>query len=193
MIHFNQLLELTTSRTLAPSTMGAQLTAISTGFTPPSADSSDTVQLIHHTLSNAEVMRCMDSLLLNGPTIDGKWGKVYPALSRLRSLSSLDGQYLSMGYVVVQVLRLYQEYGVREPVRGLVRVYRWMSTLSQKAYPMVDGAEDEAIASFMGQDTREVKLARSLAAEVYADAYLAASNFVSQWNQDAERKVRQAS
>lgn len=192
-VSIHSLVELTTSRTLSPSTMGAQLAVIQDGITTPTATSSDSVGAITRTLDTASILACMDGLIARGPPTNGKWGKVYPALAKLRSVSSLDGTYMPMGYLTVKVLRAYQEFGVRNPTRGLVRVYRWMSAVAPKQYVAIDGSEDEQIASFMALATKDVKAAKSVAADVYADAYLAAETFVAHWNSQGAQDVRKAS
>lgn len=207
MVSLLSILELTTSRTLAASTMGAQLAsmrdrqpsddwkATRTKYKPQpnepdellltaqSSGSSASGQVFNELpmavryLAQGEVLRCYDALLIDGPKVDGPWGKVYPSLGKVRIMSGL-----AMGYITIQVLRVHQEFGVRDPARGLVKLYRWMGEVAPKIYPALVGTEDELIAAFKDATNKEAKVAKQLASEVYADALLAADTHVQAWN-----------
>lgn len=176
MVSLHELIDhYTTSYSHTPSALGAQLEGLSSETSPSSALSSDSIEEIQSMLHLAEVYRCADALLALGPPVQGKWGCIYPALAKARDAARSEGKYLPMGYLVVDLLRAYQKFGVRDPNRGLMHVYWALNSYCQKAYPLPE----------FGQGTelmvKQPKLA-AVASSAYADALLAAAKHAERWN-----------
>lgn len=216
MISFPALLDLMTSTSLAPSTLGQQLNrmleeqpmcdgkpakqskapldAQPVGSTKGGGTFNELGAALSY-VAQGELHRCYDDLLNNGPSYadcNGQWGNpttngplgvIYPALGHLRLTTRLP-----MGYLVIAILRLHQEFGVRNPTRGLVRVYRGITKMAPKLFPELPGTEDEQIASLLDANNLVGMKARLSAAEIYADCLLAAENHVKLFNAKKDKR-----
>lgn len=178
MVDLKELLELYSSRTQCPSILGTQLQGLLVGADRVEQPDSDPIEVIQGLLANAGVIRCGDYLEEHGPPTEGKWGAVYPGLCAVRDGARGNGIHLLMGSLVAGILRAFTEFGVREPVRGLMQVYRLLNRLAPKIYALP--ANGDLILEFM--DEEKGKKMRRQASEVYADALLAASRHVERWN-----------
>lgn len=198
MISFPALLDLMTSTSLAPSTLGQQLNrmleeqpmcdgkpakqskapldAQPVGSTKGGGTFNELGAVLSY-VAQGELHRCYDELLNTELTVQGPWGRVYPSLARLWQVSGH-----TTGYLTIAALRAHQEFGIRNPVRGLVRVYRWLTQIAPKQHPALPGNEDEQIASFLDIDNKPARAARDKAAEVYADALLSCEQHVKLFN-----------
>jgi hypothetical protein len=168
-----ELLELidhfTTSYTHTPSTLGNQLQGIELESEKSYQFDSDPIGKIEGNLHQAELFRAAAKLREDGPPVDGKWGRVYPALSKVRDNALRNGGHWKMGELVSCILRDYQEFGVRDPARGLTTVSRRLHSINPSAYP--EGSTGSLQAS----------------KEAYADAYLATDSFLKRFNDQAKK------
>jgi len=170
-LQLNSLIDhFTTTYTYTPSTLGNQLSGLEIEADRVQRESSDPMNVISDMISNGEVFRAVEVLREKGPPVDGKVGSVYPAISRVRDAFRLAGQQWSVGEVMCAVMYAYQEFGTRDPARGLACVYRRLNGVNPFAYPMPDGKIEDAHNSI------------SISAELYADVLLALDRFVQRFN-----------
>lgn len=160
----------TTLYCYTPSTLGHQLDGLRLeGEHMPQLE-SDPLGRIESSLAQAEVFRCVDYLREQGPPVDGKWGRVYPALAKARDASRASGKHLKMGALICALLHDYQEFGTRDPVRGLRMVAQRLHSINPTVYPL------------------ESEKTTLCAKECYADAFLALDATIKQFNNNAKKK-----
>lgn len=159
----------TTSYSYAPSTIGHQLDGLRLEAEHMPQLESDPLGRIEASLAQAEVYRCIDSLREQGPPVDGKWGRVYPALAKARDASRASGKHLKMGSLICALLHDYQEFGTRDPDRGLKMVAQRLHSINPTIYPV------------------ESEKTTLCAKECYADAFLALDATIKQFNNNAKK------
>lgn len=162
----------TTQYSYTPSTLGNQLDGLRLESERMPQLEGDGLAKIEEALSQAEVFRCVEALRVDGPPVDGKWGRVYPALSKARDASRGSGKHLKMGELICALLHDYQEFGTRDPSRGLGMVYRRLSSLNSKSYPSFDSPVEPL----------------KIAGEAYADALLALDAHVRSFNARSKKR-----
>jgi len=177
LVHLSEVLDILSTRTQAPSILGAQLEGLEVGDGRVDRYESDPPHVIEEVLHVAGVLRCIQALRENGPPRDDKWNTLYPALARTKDRFRSVGRYVGMGYLISAVLTVYSEFGVREPTRGLLSLHRWLSSQAPVAYPPLKGDYEAQVAGFS-----ESTAAKREVSELYADALLAANKHVQSWN-----------
>lgn len=169
-VELNELIDFyTTSYSHTPSTLGNQLLGLELETQSGPQFCGDPLGKIETNLHQAEVFRCASKLREDGPPVDGKWGRVYPALSKVRDAARLGGNHWKMGELISCILHDFQEFGVREPSRGLTAVCRRLNSINHILYAL------ESEATLMA------------AKGAYADAYLAADSFLKRFNAQAKK------
>ncbi len=124
-------------------------------------------------LDNISVSKCVDGL---ASVSVARVLKDRPALAKLQKGCPGRGQ----GELVIQCLRVYEEWRLHSPEKALASVYVWAQGLAPLLYPVVQHEEETLSQAFrVGAAVK----ARGRAAELYADAFLVLAEWVVVWNQ----------
>ncbi len=130
-------------------------------------------------LASVEVIRCADELALISETRAD-----LPSLVRLQRATSER-----QGVLVVQCLRAYEEHkrgtGLAQE-RALAAVYEWARGHAPALYPTALHTEQDLPGAFA---RGKAAIARSKAADLYADCFLVLAEFVAAWNRRQIRSV----
>lgn len=179
MIELNELIDhFTTRYTHTPSSLGNQLLGLEVEAERVAQQAGDPLAVIEINLHRGEVFRAVQLLIEKGPPVEGKLGRVYPAISRVRDNFRLAGQQWSMGEVISSVMHSYQEFGTRSPARGLSSVYRLLNTVNPLVYPLPN------------EELEKAAKATAISAALYADVLLSLDSFVKGFN--AKQRVGRA-
>ncbi len=124
-------------------------------------------------LSNISVSKCVDAL---AQVKMARILKDRPALAKLQKSVPSRGQ----GELVIQVLRVYEEWRLASPERALAQVYCWAQSLAPLVYPVALPKEYDTLAQAFREGA--ARGARTKASELYGDAFLVIAEWVAQWN-----------
>ena len=119
-------------------------------------------------LASAEIIRCVDEL-----TKVAEMRADLPSLVKLQRATS-EGQ----GVLVAQCLRAYEEHRA-QPDRALSAVYEWARGKAPVLYPPVLHSDGDLPGAFA---RGKAAIAKSKAADLYADCFLVFAEFVAAWN-----------
>ncbi len=121
---------------------------------------------------NGAVYRCVDML---ATVKHAHVLKDRPSLAKLQKHVPDRGQ----GELVIQCLRVYEEWRLRSDEKALAAVYSWAQSHAPLAYPVALHEEETLAQAFR---TGAAKRARQRASELYADCYLVLASWVTYWN-----------
>ncbi len=179
------------ARTHASSTMGMQLEQAEAIYTGAPAHSHfGTANEMHvkapqpdtwkaqeraeqNMLENISVSKCVDAL---GCVSEARILKDRPTLAKLQKAVSGRG----IGELVVQCLRVYEEWRLASPERALAQVYVWAQSLAPLQYPVALPEGHDTLAQAFREGA--ARKARTKATELYGDAFLVLAEFVQTWN-----------
>lgn len=144
------------------------LALLSSRACAPTGDEPETL------LASAEVIRCADEL---AKVLEMRTD--LPSLVKLQKAEAGRGQ----GELVVQCLRAYQAHRA-QPEKALAAVYEWARTKAPVLYPPVLHTEGDLPGAFA---RGKAAIAKSKAADLYADCFLVFAEFVAVWNRKQMR------
>lgn len=181
-------LGLLSTRTMSPSTLGAQIERMQeraelgpmppdyNGIKPkPSTPDAVKAQADaeNRMLRDAGVIRCLDA---------------FACVERFKGAENLKRVQRAVkapqGAIATQCLRVYEPWRLLSQERALAAVYAWASVLLPDMFPPVK--HDDLAQGFReGKSTK----ARTKAADLYADCYLALAEHVVLWNRKQIKRV----
>lgn len=158
------------TRSVVPSPLGAMLARLKDGVSGgTSSPSAVTDRKVEHMLSQAAVFRCVDALMAEDVVSDSFKRDLRKAAAATKNPE---------GYVVIAVMRAYQERALFSIERGLAEVFCWMKRAA--------GSEghDDTTADRLAELFRlgQAKNARSQAKALEADCRDALTSWVKGWN-----------
>lgn len=166
----------------APSSMGSQLERLASGITTSPDPFRARDEAENTIMRNAQVLRVISDF-----TGRREFRERFETLKKLQRATHPQ---LDQGYIAFGTLRAYHERCTRSKERALVEVYHFLGTIAPDAVP---GPPKQARdVDDLVQLFREgkAKRARALAAEAYADAYLALESHLRQVNRKTDRATR---
>ncbi len=178
---------LVSSRSHAPSTMGAQLDRLRFGIqiTPDPFRARSEVE--DHLLQQAVLLRCIDEFSKREEfSITTRQRKAadagYKALIKIQALATV---LRSQGSIAIGILRAYQERAKGSQECGLVSVYGFIHDIAPKSIPIPPKGDEDLLQAFR---SGAAKRARNMACEAYADSLLALQNHVRVFNKKEKNK-----
>lgn len=181
-ITIDDILHTLVSQSAAPSSMGAQLERLRYGasIAPDPFRARDEVE--SRLLRDAALFRCAADFAAR-QELRGNNAAAYKALEKVYRGSTTKPP---QGTIALRVLRAYQERCTQSQERALVEVYSYLASIAPDVLP--PPPKDDGVDLVTAFRTGKAKRARSMAAEVYADALLSLGAFLSIWNRN--QKVR---
>lgn len=178
-IQVSDVLDFLVARSMAPSTMGAQLDRMRDGIqsAPDPFRARDDVE--NHMLQQAELIRCIDDFTSRQEfSVTTRQRAAAAGYKVLEKFQKSTGR--RQGEIGIGILRAYHEWSTQSTERGLLSVYQYLAIIAPSLVPPPPKNLDTNLLQAFRIGT--AKRARNVACEAYADSLLALQNHVRVFN-----------